>query len=158
MNNNKEAFEYSHDLFKNDGYDGDLNKFSELLNVGKTPAVVEEVATVTAEDDQATVTDSTSVDGSSESVEVEETEGLSTGEQIKLFINSTSGLPGMGGASFLTDKLARLAGGFAGFGEALFIDTKKSIIVGGLIGLCIGLFNSLREGGSLNELINSKQL
>ena len=128
MNNNKEAFEYSHDLFKNDGYDGDLNKFSELLNVGKTPAVVEEVATVTAEDDQATVTDSTSVDGSSESVEVEETEGLSTGEQIKLFINSTSGLPGMGGASFLTDKLARLAGGFAGFGEALFIDTKKSII------------------------------
>lgn len=36
--------------------------------------------------------------------------------------------------------------------------TKKSMIVGGLIGLCIGLFNSLREGGSLNELINSKQL
>ena len=32
------------------------------------------------------------------------------------------------------------------------------MIVGGLIGLCIGLFNSLREGGTLNELINSKQL
>lgn len=44
MNNDKEAFQYSHSLFKNDGYKGDLNKFSELLNVGKTPAVVEEVA------------------------------------------------------------------------------------------------------------------
>ena len=128
MNNDKEAFKYSHDLFKNDGYDGNLDKFSELLNVGKTPAVVEEVATVTVEDNQATVTESTSEDGSLESVEVEETEGLSTGEQIKLFINTTSGLPGMAGASFLTDKLARLAGGVAGFGEALFIDTKKSII------------------------------
>ena len=128
MNNNKEAFQYSHSLFKNDGYKGDLNKFSELLNVGKTPAVVEEVATVTAKNDQATGMELLSEDGSLESAEVEETEGLSTGEQIKLFINSTSGLPGMGGASFLTDKLARLAGGFAGFGEALFIDTKKSII------------------------------
>jgi hypothetical protein len=72
MNNNNEAFEYSYDLFKNDGYNGDLNKFSELLNVGKTPAVVEEVATVTAENNQATVTDSVSVDGSSESLEVKE--------------------------------------------------------------------------------------
>jgi hypothetical protein len=34
--------------------------------------------------------------------------------------------------------------------------TKKNLILGGLIGLGFGLFNSLREGGGLHELISSK--
>ena len=35
--------------------------------------------------------------------------------------------------------------------------TKKNMIVGGMIGLAFGLFNSLREGGGLNELMKLSQ-
>ena len=130
MNNNNEAFEYSYDLFKNDGYNGDLNKFSELLNVGKTPAVVEEVATVTAEDNQATVTDSVSVDGSSESLEVkEEVKEPSLGDQIRYTMESiaNTNLPGAQGVGFLTDKIGKIIN-WSGFLSDITVENKKAII------------------------------
>ncbi len=130
MNNNQEAFEYSHNLFKNDGYDGNLNKFSELLNVGKTPAVVEEVATVTAEDTQAAAMDSTSVDGSLESVEIkEEIKEPSLGEQIRFAIDNieNTGLPGTQGAGFLTDKIGKIIN-WSGFLSDITVENKKAII------------------------------
>jgi len=129
MNNDQEAFKYSHDLFKNDGYDGDINKFSELLNVGKTPAVVEEVATVTAENDQATGMDLLSVDGSSESVEIEEPKELSLGEQIRFAIDTVenTGLPGTTGAGFLTDKIGKIIN-WSGFLSDITVENKKAVI------------------------------
>jgi hypothetical protein len=124
MNSDQEAFKYSHDLFKNDGYDGDINKFSELLNMGKTPAVVEEVATVTAGNNQATGMELLSVDGSSESVEVEEPKELRVGEKIKLAIDATSNVPGMEGAGLMSDLIGTAISAWSSFGGAT-VDLKK---------------------------------
>ena len=129
MKNDKEAFQYSHDLFKNDGYEGDLNKFSELLNVGKTPAVVEEVATVTAKNDQATGMELLSEDGSSDLPKtdepiIEEPKELRVGEKIRLTMDAMSNAPGMESVGVMTDLIGTAISAWSSFGGAT-VDLKK---------------------------------